>query len=193
MHFLSVRCFTVIVSNYQELCRQRMAIRTSERADRPETLRNSRLNSVSSQFSDGPAASPSTRSSTSSWCEEPVPSNMDISTGHMILVSHLLYSRDNVSHVVGKGGREEVGWSVFYLFIVRSFRRSFVVLSIWLLQLNNHNVTGHRRCTRAVWDSNAFGEKTSGLDLCTIWTRGTCTQEVLLPWVTWIGDLINSI
>uniref|UniRef100_A0A673ASW6 Protein tyrosine phosphatase receptor type N2 n=1 Tax=Sphaeramia orbicularis TaxID=375764 RepID=A0A673ASW6_9TELE len=69
----------------QELCRQRMAIRTSERVERPETLRHSRLNSVSSQFSDGPAASPSTRSSTSSWCEEPVPSNMDISTGHMIL------------------------------------------------------------------------------------------------------------
>ncbi|CAB1418595.1 unnamed protein product [Pleuronectes platessa] len=69
-----------------ELCRQRMAIRTSERVERPETLRHSRLNSVSSQFSDGPAASPSTRSSTSSWCEEPVPSNMDISTGHMILV-----------------------------------------------------------------------------------------------------------
>uniref|UniRef100_A0A8C6MDC0 Protein tyrosine phosphatase receptor type N2 n=1 Tax=Nothobranchius furzeri TaxID=105023 RepID=A0A8C6MDC0_NOTFU len=70
---------------YQELCRQRMAIRTSERVERPETLRHSRLNSVSSQFSDGPAASPSARSSTSSWCEEPVPSNMDISTGHMIL------------------------------------------------------------------------------------------------------------
>uniref|UniRef100_A0A3Q2PLR3 Protein tyrosine phosphatase receptor type N2 n=1 Tax=Fundulus heteroclitus TaxID=8078 RepID=A0A3Q2PLR3_FUNHE len=70
---------------YQELCRQRMAIRTSERMERPETLRHSRLNSVSSQFSDGPMASPSTRSSTSSWCEEPVPSNMDISTGHMIL------------------------------------------------------------------------------------------------------------
>ncbi|XP_077592647.1 receptor-type tyrosine-protein phosphatase N2 [Stigmatopora nigra] len=70
-------------ATYQELCRQRMAIRTSER---PETLRHSRLNSVSSQFSDGPGAgSPSTRSSTSSWCEEPVPSNMDISTGHMIL------------------------------------------------------------------------------------------------------------
>ncbi|XP_061877602.1 receptor-type tyrosine-protein phosphatase N2 isoform X1 [Entelurus aequoreus] len=72
-------------ATYQELCRQRMAIRASERVERPETLRHSRLNSVSSQFSDGPAGSPSTRSSTSSWCEEPVPSNMDISTGHMIL------------------------------------------------------------------------------------------------------------
>ncbi|XP_051910046.1 receptor-type tyrosine-protein phosphatase N2 [Hippocampus zosterae] len=73
-------------ATYQELCRQRMAIRASERVERPETLRHSRLNSVSSQFSDGPGAgSPSARSSTSSWCEEPVPSNMDISTGHMIL------------------------------------------------------------------------------------------------------------
>ncbi|XP_055785205.1 receptor-type tyrosine-protein phosphatase N2 isoform X1 [Salvelinus fontinalis] len=71
-------------STYQELCRQRMAVRTSER---PEPLRHhSRLNSASSQFSDGgPMASPSARSSTSSWCEEPVLANMDISTGHMIL------------------------------------------------------------------------------------------------------------
>uniref|UniRef100_A0A4W5N6P6 Protein tyrosine phosphatase receptor type N2 n=1 Tax=Hucho hucho TaxID=62062 RepID=A0A4W5N6P6_9TELE len=71
-------------STYQELCRERMAVRTSER---PEPLRrHSRLNSASSQFSDGgPMASPSARSSTSSWCEEPVPANMDISTGHMIL------------------------------------------------------------------------------------------------------------
>ncbi|NWV64223.1 PTPR2 phosphatase, partial [Malurus elegans] len=67
---------------YQELCRQRMAVKTS---DRPEPLHSSRINSVSSQFSDGPIPSPSARSSTSSWCEEPVQSNMDISTGHMIL------------------------------------------------------------------------------------------------------------
>uniref|UniRef100_A0A8C3RHK1 Protein tyrosine phosphatase receptor type N2 n=1 Tax=Cyanoderma ruficeps TaxID=181631 RepID=A0A8C3RHK1_9PASS len=67
---------------YQELCRQRMAVKTS---DRPEPLHSSRINSVSSQFSDGPIPSPSARSSTSSWCEEPAQSNMDISTGHMIL------------------------------------------------------------------------------------------------------------
>nr|XP_006129406.1 receptor-type tyrosine-protein phosphatase N2 [Pelodiscus sinensis] len=67
---------------YQELCRQRMAVKSS---DRPEPPHASRINSVSSQLSDGPIASPSTRSSTSSWCEEPVQSNMDISTGHMIL------------------------------------------------------------------------------------------------------------
>uniref|UniRef100_A0A8B9PAL4 Protein tyrosine phosphatase receptor type N2 n=1 Tax=Apteryx owenii TaxID=8824 RepID=A0A8B9PAL4_APTOW len=68
--------------SFQELCRQRMAVKTS---DRPEPLHASRINSVSSQFSDGPIPSPSARSSTSSWCEEPVQSNMDISTGHMIL------------------------------------------------------------------------------------------------------------
>ncbi|XP_044775963.1 receptor-type tyrosine-protein phosphatase N2 [Neomonachus schauinslandi] len=67
---------------YQELCRQRMAVRTSER---PEAPHASRINSVSSQFSDGPLPSPSARSSTSSWSEEPVQSNMDISTGHMVL------------------------------------------------------------------------------------------------------------
>ncbi|XP_069067261.1 receptor-type tyrosine-protein phosphatase N2 isoform X2 [Pleurodeles waltl] len=67
---------------YQELCRQRMSVKST---DRPEPLHTSRINSVSSQFSDGPMPSPSARSSTSSWCEEPVQSNMDISTGHMIL------------------------------------------------------------------------------------------------------------
>ncbi|KFU88501.1 Receptor-type tyrosine-protein phosphatase-like N, partial [Chaetura pelagica] len=45
----------------------------------------SRVSSVSSQFSDAPQPSPSSHSSTPSWCEEPVQSNMDISTGHMIL------------------------------------------------------------------------------------------------------------
>ncbi|XP_053754647.1 receptor-type tyrosine-protein phosphatase N2 isoform X3 [Panthera pardus] len=67
---------------YQELCRQRMATRTSERPEGPHTTR---INSVSSQFSDGPMPSPSARSSTSSWSEEPVQPHMDISTGHMVL------------------------------------------------------------------------------------------------------------
>ena len=61
-------------------------------AERPEPFQalQSRINSVSSQFSDGgPAVSPSARSSTSSWCEEPAHSNMDISTGHMILVRRM--------------------------------------------------------------------------------------------------------
>ena len=72
----------------QELCRQRMAVKPP--TERPEPI-SSRINSVSSQFSDGgPAVSPSARSSISSWSEEPAHSNMDISTGHMILVSFLL-------------------------------------------------------------------------------------------------------
>ncbi|RVE75210.1 hypothetical protein OJAV_G00014350 [Oryzias javanicus] len=37
------------------------------------------------QFSDGAQPSPSSHSSTPSWCEEPAQANMDISTGHMIL------------------------------------------------------------------------------------------------------------
>uniref|UniRef100_A0A7N8X1A2 Protein tyrosine phosphatase receptor type Nb n=1 Tax=Mastacembelus armatus TaxID=205130 RepID=A0A7N8X1A2_9TELE len=46
---------------------------------------DSRVSSVSSQFSDGAQPSPSSHSSTPSWCEEPAQANMDISTGHMIL------------------------------------------------------------------------------------------------------------
>ncbi|XP_075773798.1 receptor-type tyrosine-protein phosphatase-like N isoform X2 [Pelodiscus sinensis] len=72
---------------YQELCRQHMAAKSlfgrSENA--PAAAETSRVSSVSSQFSDAPQASPSSHSSTPSWCEEPVQSNMDISTGHMIL------------------------------------------------------------------------------------------------------------
>ncbi|XP_057179420.1 receptor-type tyrosine-protein phosphatase N2 isoform X1 [Triplophysa rosa] len=73
---------------YQDLCRQRMAVQTSERGEKSEVFHpshTSRINSVSSQFSDGPMQSPSARSSTSSWSEEPTQTNMDISTGHMIL------------------------------------------------------------------------------------------------------------
>uniref|UniRef100_A0A674I4W4 Protein tyrosine phosphatase receptor type N n=1 Tax=Terrapene triunguis TaxID=2587831 RepID=A0A674I4W4_9SAUR len=72
---------------YQELCRQHMAAKSLfGRADAPPApAENSRVSSVSSQFSDAPQASPSSHSSTPSWCEEPVQSNMDISTGHMIL------------------------------------------------------------------------------------------------------------
>ncbi|KAJ3591568.1 hypothetical protein NHX12_006701 [Muraenolepis orangiensis] len=58
--------------DYQELCRQHMASKSS----------------LSRQdcFSDGPQRSPSsTHSSTPSWSEEPAQTNMDISTGHMIL------------------------------------------------------------------------------------------------------------
>uniref|UniRef100_UPI00358F68D4 receptor-type tyrosine-protein phosphatase N2-like isoform X2 n=1 Tax=Myxine glutinosa TaxID=7769 RepID=UPI00358F68D4 len=70
-------------TDYQELCRQRMAGRGMERGT--EKLPASRGNSVSSQVSDIAQHSPSSRSSTSSWSEEPVSSHMDISTGHIIL------------------------------------------------------------------------------------------------------------
>ncbi|NXB88077.1 PTPRN protein, partial [Vidua chalybeata] len=72
---------------YQELCRQHMAAKSLfGRTDTPAApVETSRVSSVSSQFSDAPQPSPSSHSSTPSWCEEPVQSNMDISTGHMIL------------------------------------------------------------------------------------------------------------
>uniref|UniRef100_A0A3B4XHI3 Protein tyrosine phosphatase receptor type Na n=1 Tax=Seriola lalandi dorsalis TaxID=1841481 RepID=A0A3B4XHI3_SERLL len=70
--------------DYQELCRQHMASKSS--LCRQDCVDTSRVSSVSSQFSDGPQHSPSsTHSSTPSWSEEPAQSNMDISTGHMIL------------------------------------------------------------------------------------------------------------
>ncbi|XP_021481854.2 receptor-type tyrosine-protein phosphatase-like N isoform X1 [Meriones unguiculatus] len=69
---------------YQDLCRQHMATKSlfSRAEGQPEP---SRVGSVSSQFSDTAQASPSSHSSTPSWCEEPAQANMDISTGHMIL------------------------------------------------------------------------------------------------------------
>ncbi|KFO13827.1 Receptor-type tyrosine-protein phosphatase-like N, partial [Balearica regulorum gibbericeps] len=72
---------------YQELCRQHMAAKSLfGRAEAPVApAETSRVSSVSSQFSDAPQPSPSSHSSTPSWCEEPVQSNMDISTGHMIM------------------------------------------------------------------------------------------------------------
>uniref|UniRef100_A0A4W5LV21 Protein tyrosine phosphatase receptor type Na n=1 Tax=Hucho hucho TaxID=62062 RepID=A0A4W5LV21_9TELE len=79
--------------DYQELCRQHMATKTSfSRQDAVGVgaggrrgTDTSRVSSVSSQFSDGPQHSPSSHSSTPSWSEEPAQSKMDISTGHMIL------------------------------------------------------------------------------------------------------------
>uniref|UniRef100_A0A8C0TUA2 Protein tyrosine phosphatase receptor type N n=1 Tax=Canis lupus familiaris TaxID=9615 RepID=A0A8C0TUA2_CANLF len=69
---------------YQDLCRQHMAAKSLfSRAEGPPEP--SRVSSVSSQFSDAAQASPSSHSSTPSWCEEPAQANMDISTGHMIL------------------------------------------------------------------------------------------------------------
>ncbi|XP_056600342.1 solute carrier organic anion transporter family member 5A1b [Triplophysa dalaica] len=74
---------TDATATYQELCRQRMAVKPS--VEKSDPIHSSRINSVSSQLSDGPIPSPSARTSTSSWSEEPAHSNMDISTGHMIL------------------------------------------------------------------------------------------------------------
>ncbi|XP_066302281.1 receptor-type tyrosine-protein phosphatase N2-like isoform X3 [Branchiostoma lanceolatum] len=66
-------------ADYQELCRQRMASKATEK---PEPMTSqSRFSSLSEER----VRSPSSRSSTSSWSEEPVSSNMDISTGHIVL------------------------------------------------------------------------------------------------------------
>uniref|UniRef100_A0A8C4QV78 Protein-tyrosine phosphatase receptor IA-2 ectodomain domain-containing protein n=1 Tax=Eptatretus burgeri TaxID=7764 RepID=A0A8C4QV78_EPTBU len=77
-------------ADYQELCRQRMASQSSEpeRDRAPSVPHVSRISSLSSQPSEGAPYphSPSPRSSISSWTEEPATSNLDITTGHMILV-----------------------------------------------------------------------------------------------------------
>ncbi|XP_064648472.1 receptor-type tyrosine-protein phosphatase N2-like isoform X2 [Lineus longissimus] len=66
--------------DYEDLCRQRMQTKASEK---PEPLQIA--GRVSSVASEGAPGSSSSRSSTSSWSEEPVTSNMDITTGHIIL------------------------------------------------------------------------------------------------------------
>lgn len=64
--------------DYQDLCRVRM------QAKQPgEKVESPRITSLSRESE----YLPSNRSSTSSWGEEPALSNMDISTGHMVLVS----------------------------------------------------------------------------------------------------------
>lgn len=91
----------------QELCRQHMAAKSPFTRPEPGGRRGtdtSRVSSVSSQFSDGPQHSPSSHSSTPSWSEEPAQSNMDISTGHMILVrsrklEFRLHFASNMRHV----------------------------------------------------------------------------------------------
>lgn len=59
--------------DYQDLCRARMAGKNDTQQSRVASL---------SKENERP---PSSRSSTSSWSEEPALSNMDISTGHMVL------------------------------------------------------------------------------------------------------------
>ncbi|XP_024936443.1 receptor-type tyrosine-protein phosphatase N2 isoform X2 [Cephus cinctus] len=64
--------------DYQDLCRARMqAKQPTEKPDSPRIISLSRESESNN--------SPSSRSSTSSWSEEPALSNMDISTGHMVL------------------------------------------------------------------------------------------------------------
>lgn len=67
--------------DYQDLCRSRMQSKNND----PATGRIASL----SKENDRP---PSSRSSTSSWSEEPALTNMDISTGHMVLVSFIFAS-----------------------------------------------------------------------------------------------------
>lgn len=64
--------------DYQDLCRARMA----GKGNSAEPAASGRIASLSKE-TDRP---PSSRSSTSSWSEEPALTNMDISTGHMVLV-----------------------------------------------------------------------------------------------------------
>ncbi|XP_055937784.1 receptor-type tyrosine-protein phosphatase N2-like [Argiope bruennichi] len=68
--------------DYQDLCRQRMASKANEKPEPVHSVNSPKK--IRSLSQEGQASS-SSHSSTSSWNEEPVTSNMDISTGHMIL------------------------------------------------------------------------------------------------------------
>ncbi|XP_016997722.2 receptor-type tyrosine-protein phosphatase N2 isoform X1 [Drosophila takahashii] len=77
--------------DYQELCRARMAGKTGNGGNSAggtagggsnEPATSGRITSLSKENEGRP---PSSRSSTSSWSEEPAMTNMDISTGHMVL------------------------------------------------------------------------------------------------------------
>lgn len=80
--------------DYQELCRARMAGKNGTSTGNGsgsgagggsnEPAHSGRITSLSKENEGRP---PSSRSSTSSWSEEPALTNMDISTGHMVLVS----------------------------------------------------------------------------------------------------------
>nr|XP_031840719.1 receptor-type tyrosine-protein phosphatase N2 isoform X1 [Nomia melanderi] len=64
--------------DYQDLCRARM--QAKQPSEKPESPRITNLSRESESNNV-----PSNRSSTSSWGDEPAPSNMDISTGQMVL------------------------------------------------------------------------------------------------------------
>jgi receptor-type tyrosine-protein phosphatase N len=68
---------------YQDLCRQHMQTKLSEKVEPVRSVR--RTESIPGGAPVETVRTTSTGSSTSSWTEEPVTSNMDISTGHLIL------------------------------------------------------------------------------------------------------------
>ncbi|CAD5110669.1 DgyrCDS46 [Dimorphilus gyrociliatus] len=67
--------------DYEELCRHRMQCKATEK---PEPL-NATVRTMSTDQPQNSPAKTESRSSTSSWSEEPVHSNMDITTGHIVL------------------------------------------------------------------------------------------------------------
>jgi receptor-type tyrosine-protein phosphatase N len=67
---------------YQDLCRQHMQAKFSEKSE--VVLPTSRIEAVAA-VEEKAVRTGSTGSSTSSWSEEPVSSNLDISTGHIVL------------------------------------------------------------------------------------------------------------
>ncbi|KAJ2952960.1 hypothetical protein O0L34_g7335 [Tuta absoluta] len=74
---------TEATRDYQELCRARMSGKWTGQTTAPHPADAPQRITSLSREPDG--NSPSTRSSTSSWSEEPALTNMDISTGHMVL------------------------------------------------------------------------------------------------------------
>ncbi|KAH7639486.1 tyrosine phosphatase IA-2 [Dermatophagoides farinae] len=73
--------------DYQDLCRQRFGQNKSSKTDVEQGKQSTDTKPISQQQQQGRDGqnSPASRSSTSSWIEEPVSSNMDITTGHIIL------------------------------------------------------------------------------------------------------------
>lgn len=67
--------------DYQDLCRARMTAKSATNIPADRVIMTSTQNE----------RPPSSRSSTSSWSEEPALTNMDISTGHMVLVGQIFF------------------------------------------------------------------------------------------------------
>ncbi|XP_026329243.1 receptor-type tyrosine-protein phosphatase N2 isoform X9 [Hyposmocoma kahamanoa] len=71
--------------DYQELCRARMSGKWTGQQTAAAPHSSDAPQRITSLSREPDGNSPSTRSSTSSWSEEPTLTNMDISTGHMVL------------------------------------------------------------------------------------------------------------